>query len=91
MNIYDKKNIDPAIVGLSSRTVIKAISNKEIALIKDRKSRIIMKDGANILQEVKAIQNEYPTKKINLYTNAPVCSKTIAFLSENEILVKPLQ
>ena len=79
--------LDPAEFGLGSRVVIKKISSREIAIIKDRKSRIIMKDGEKILNEVHAIREIYPKKKVFVQTNAPVCSKTTNFLSEHGVKI----
>ena len=71
---------DPKRFGLSQRTIIGQLSPKHFVIIKDRKSRIIMKDGNQILEQIKLIHDNEPNTKISLATNAAVCSKTTAFL-----------
>ena len=77
--------IDPKKFGLSPRTTIGQLSQNHFVIIKDRKSRIVMKDGDQILEQVNLIQEKEPKAKISLATNAPVCSKTTKFLSEKRI------
>ena len=77
--------IDPKIFGLSPRTALGQLSKNNFVLIKDRKSRIIMKDGNQILEQINLIQEKEPNIKISLATNAPVCSKTTKFLGEKGI------
>lgn len=77
--------IDPKIFGLSPRMMVGQLSVNHIVLIKDRKSRIIMKDGRQIFEQIRRIKNNAPNSKISLATNAPVCGKTTNFLKEREI------
>lgn len=77
--------IDPKIFGLSPRTMAGQLSANHIVLIKDRKSRIIMKDGRQIFEHIRRIKNNTPNSKISLATNAPVCGKTTNFLKERGI------
>ena len=81
--------IDPQKFCLSPHTAVGQLSENHIVLIKDRKSRIITNDGRQLFAKIKAIQEHKPNLKISLATNAPVCSKTTAFLKEEgiEILV----
>ena len=58
--------------------------NKNIYIVKNIKSRIIMKDGMKIVDIAKSIQAQKSTKKY-LATTAPVCSKTKKYLEENQI------
>jgi hypothetical protein len=85
--------IDPKRFGLSLRTALGQLSQKHFVIIKDRKSRVIMKDGNQILEQIKLIQeNESNLNlKISLATNAPVCSKTTAFLMKNGIDILSLE
>jgi len=88
MYYIEKKEIiliDPKKFDLSPRTVLGQLSQNHFAIIKDRKSRIIMKDGNQILEQFNLIKYEEPNGKISLATNAPVCSKTTTFLLENGI------
>jgi hypothetical protein len=77
--------IGPRRYGLSQRTAIGQLSQNHFIIIKDRKSRIIMKDGNKILEQVNLIQHKEQKAKISLATNAPICSKTTVFLREHGI------
>ena len=56
-------------------------------IIKDRKSRIIMKDGEIIREQAKIVLDAIGAEGVNLVTNAPVCSKTKVLLEELNIIV----
>ena len=45
-----------------------------------------MKDGIRILDQAKKIRQK-TNNVIRLYTSAPVCSKTKAFLNKHDILI----
>lgn len=77
--------LDPAEFGLNSRTVLKRLKKNHIAIVINRKSRIIMKDGESILERSAAVKNRAGDIKVSLLTDAPVCSKTEKFLAENGI------
>ena len=83
--------IDPKKFGLSPRSAIGQLSQNHFVIIKDRKSRIIMKDGNQILEQVNLIKHKEPKLKISLATNAPVCSKTTTFLLDNGIDILSLE
>ena len=72
--------LEPGKYGLPNRTVLYKLDENHIAIVKDRKSRIIMKDGDILLQAAEKIRKKAPGVKISIMTNAPVCSKTRAFL-----------
>ena len=78
------KKIDPEGVGAPQRTVIGEDSDNHFYIIKNIKSRIIMKDGHKIVGIVKQIKNK-TNSSVSLATTAPVCSKTTRFLNENDI------
>ena len=80
--------IDPRQFGLNSRTKL-VIQNKHIAIIVDRKSRIIMKDGRRIFDQVVAIRKK-EKRPVILLTSAPVCGKTKIFLKENDIAIQSI-
>ena len=46
-----------------------------------------MKDASAILAKAKKIRDIIPEATVNLETTAPVCSKSIKFLSDNRINV----
>lgn len=77
--------VDPAGYNLSPRTVLKANGKNHLIIVKDRKSRIIMKDGNQILEMAGKIREARPKMKVSLFTTAPVCSKTLAFLEGHGI------
>ena len=77
--------LSPKDYGLNSK--VKLIqSDDHIGIVIDRKSRIIMKDGIRILDQVKKIKKK-KNNVIRLYTSAPVCSKTKVFLNKHAILI----
>lgn len=75
----------PESLRLSSRTRIRTLSEKHIALVIDRKSRIIMKDGKGLVEKANIIRAKFSDMSISLETSAPVCTKTLAFLADNGI------
>ena len=80
------KKIDSKSVGASTRSVIGEDSSNHLYIIKNIKSRIIMKDGYKIVDTVKQIKNK-TNSSVSLATTAPVCSKTTRFLNENDIKI----
>ena len=82
--------IDPKNFGLHARTVLEQVDEHTIALIMDRKSRIIMADGRKIVEKVENIHEVRPGVTIILKTSAPVCSKTFASLDKAGIAIHPL-
>ena len=80
------KEIDSKSVGAPTRSVIGEDSSNHLYIIKNIKSRIIMKDGHKIVETVKQIKNK-TNSSVSLATTAPVCSKTTRFLNENDIKI----
>ena len=80
------KQIDSKSVGAPTRSVIGEDSSNHLYIIKNIKSRIIMKDGHKIVETVKQIKNK-TSSSVSLATTAPVCSKTTRFLNENDIKI----
>ena len=80
------KEIEPKSVGAPTRSVIGEDSNNHLYIIKNIKSRIIMKDGHKIVETVKQIKDK-TNSIVLLATTAPVCSKTTRFLNENGIKI----
>lgn len=83
--------LDPNEFGISHRTLIGKHSDNHFVLIKDRKSRIVMKDGRQILEQIETIKSYAPEAEINIATNAPVCGKTKKFLYEKGIKIHSLK
>ncbi len=82
--------IDPKEFGLHARTVLEQVDEHTVALVMDRKSRIIMADGRKIVEKVEKIQKARPRVSVVLKTSAPVCSKTLAFLDKAGIIIHSL-
>ena len=79
------KKLDPKEFGLPARTVIEEAGKGQLVLVINRKSRLIMADGRKILARVGKIRKVRPGCQVSLRTTAPVCSKTVKFLAENNI------
>ncbi len=79
--------INPSEYGLSSRVKLIQISKDNIAIVKKRKSRIIMKDGIIISKIASQILDKFPKLKISLVISGPICSKTVRYLEGYEIKV----
>ena len=80
------KETDSKSAGAPTRSVIGKDSNNHLYIIKNIKSRIIMKDGHKIVETAKQIKNK-TSSSVSLATTAPVCSKTKRFLEENDIKI----
>ena len=79
--------IDPTYYQLPKRTVLKAISNRQIAIVKDIKSRIVLKDAIRIKEMADLIKAAEPTYEVSLICNRNICSKSIAFLTDYKIAI----
>lgn len=78
------EQVNPKRFGLPKTLEIQKTDDQVFAIITRRKSRIAMKDAKSIIKKANKIKAVYPKAKIKIKTNAPVCSKTEAFLKENE-------
>lgn len=81
----DHQYIDSEKFGLSKRTLIRDLGQGKYGIVKKRKSRIIMKDGFQILDIAEAIISKQPDSKVVLIHSGPVCSKTTRFLNNKNI------
>ena len=77
--------ISPKDFGLHARTLLEQIDDTTIAIVINRKSRIIMADGRKILEKALKIKAVQPSFTVVLKTTAPVCSKTSKFLEAEGI------
>ena len=82
--------IDPKEFGLHARTVLEQVDEHTVALVVDRKSRIIMADGRKIVEKAEKIQQVRSKLTVVLKTSAPVCSKTATFLQKGGITIHSL-
>ena len=82
-----KKNlkiVNPNKFGLSGRTILGVDNKNNHYIIKNIKSRIIMKTGKKINEIANKIRFKIKGNVI-LATTAPVCSKTKKYLKEKKI------
>jgi len=77
--------LDPKQFGLPPRTVLEQVDDCTIAIVINRKSRIIMADGEKIIEKAAKIKEAIPSTLVALKTTAPVCSKTMALLSASGV------
>ena len=84
------KQIDPKQYNLPARTVLEQVDEQTIAIIIDRKSRVIMADGRKISDKAAKIKQALPGTSVLVKTTAPVCSKTMRFLEDTGIKVTSL-
>ena len=83
MTVY----LDPQSLGLPPRTIVTEIAPDTIAIVINRKSRVVMGDGKKIVAKADKIKKTKPGRKVILKTYAPVFSKTLLFLADNGIEV----
>ena len=79
------KQLDPKIFNLNSRAIIEE-EKSALTLVVNRKSRIIMKDGRRLLDQVRQIK-KFSKKPVLIFTRAPVCSKTTNYLNDKKIKI----
>lgn len=79
--------LDPKSFNLPARTALEQVDEGSIAIVIERKSRIIMADGRKILEKARKIQEVRPAASVMLKTTAPICSKTVKFLEEQGIRI----
>ncbi len=84
------KRIDPKEFGIAGKIIIEEVGENAYAIVIDRKSRIIMSDGINILEKAEKIRAVKADADVLLRTSAPVCSKTLTFFEEHVITVENL-
>jgi hypothetical protein len=77
--------LSPKEFGLPRRTVLEQVDESTVAIVINRKSRIIMADGRKILEKFEKIKKIRPSCIVALKTTAPVCSKTVQFLETEGI------
>ena len=79
------RKIDPKTFNLSSRINIKENDKNEVFFIIKRKSRIIMKDGIRIFNQIQKVKEKRRNARFFLKTSAPVCGKTKTYLKQRNI------
>ncbi len=82
------KKIDPGKYGLHKNNEIYKTNGGVTVIVKNRKSRIIMKDGYKLLETAEKIKEVDSNTKIEFMTTAPICSQTKAFLKEKGIITR---
>ena len=84
------KKLDSIKYGLNSRIKLFQNTKKEVFLIIDRKSRVIMKDGLRIVDIAEKVKSKEEYTGFYLKTSAPVCSKTKLYLNQRNVLIEPI-
>lgn len=79
--------LDPKKYGLYPRTVLEQVDINTVAIVIDRKSRLVMADGRKTAHKVLKIQEIQPEVIVVLKTSAPVCHKTVKFLKKEGIRI----
>ncbi len=79
--------LDPKNFGLSSRDNIVPLSKDRYGLKLERRSRIVMADGRRLFAKVEKIRKVCPDCRVEIMTDAPVCSKTRAWLRERDVVI----
>ena len=79
------RKVDPKTFNLSNRLNIQENDKKDIFFIVDRKSRIIMKDGIRIFNQIQKVKEKRRNARFFLKTSAPICSKTKKYLNQRNI------
>ena len=79
------RKVDPKTFNLSNRLNIQENDKKDVFFIVDRKSRIIMKDGIRIFNQIQKVKEKRRNARLFLKTSAPVCSKTKKYLNLRNI------
>ena len=74
--------IDPKTFGLHPPPRIEKTDENRFTIVIQRKSRLVMQDGRNILSKIEQIKSRLDNARVDVRTTAPVCSKTKAFLKE---------
>ena len=86
MKNIELKLIEPVTVGVSNRIKIGVDINNNYYIVKNIKSRIIMKDGKKINETANKITKQ-TKRNVFLATTAPVCSKTTNYLNDKKIKI----
>ena len=81
------KYSDPKSLGLPSRNIVEEVNRDTLALVIERKSRIIMADGIKILTKVNKIKAAKPNMNVILKTTTPICSKTLQLFEKKGLEV----
>ncbi len=77
--------VDSKKYGLSSRVILKEIDAGHIVIVKQIKSRIVMKTAYTILEQVNKIKSVDAQIKVSLLISGSICSKTVNFLQKNQV------
>ena len=80
------KQIDSSTLGISKRAQVAVGKDRNYYIIKNIKSRIIMKDGKKIKETANTIMSQ-TKKRVFLATTAPICSKTKTYLESKNIQI----
>lgn len=82
--------LDPRKFGLDGRTVLEWVDDHTMALVMDRKTRILLADTERILAKINKIHEIQADTDIVIKTSAPVCSKAVSFLDKSGVSIYPI-
>ena len=86
----DGQELNAKSYGLPARTKLVRLKDGTIALVIDRKSRIIMAEAKKISEKIEKVHQQEPSVQIDLLTSAQICSKSKLFLEQLGIGVQQL-
>ena len=76
------KMLDPKEFSLPPRTVLEQYDSETIAIVINRKSKVVMADGRKIVEKAARIQKARPGVGVALKTSTPACGSKTAFFLE---------
>lgn len=79
---------NPIYYGLSYRTQLEMLDEQNIAIRKVVKSRIIQKNAAKIVELASRIKSVTPEVTVTLICTRNICSKSLALLANEGIIVQ---
>lgn len=79
---------NPLHYGLSPKVQLKELGNHHIGIVKVIKSRIIRKDAEKIVVIANQLKSVSPELEVTLICTRNICSKSIALLNSNLIVVQ---
>lgn len=79
---------NPLYYGLPSRVQLEDLGNNRLGIRKVIKSRIIQKDAVKIMEIVKQIKSVNPELEITFICTRNICSKSIALLEREGVIIE---
>ncbi len=83
--IWNMLSTNPCDYNLPQRTILRAIDDNRIAIVKLIKSRIIQKDAIKIVEMAQLIKHTHANIAVALICTSAICSKSILLLENSDI------